>query len=85
MKKVQISGTDLEVSQFIYGTASLFNLRGADARRRILSSAVDAGFTHFDTAPYYGFGLAERELAPILRANSQITVTTKVGIYAQGG
>lgn len=85
MKKVSISGTDLEVSKFIYGTADLFNLRGANARRRLLSNVVDAGFTHFDTAPYYGFGLAERELAPILRANSQITVTTKVGIYAQGG
>jgi aryl-alcohol dehydrogenase-like predicted oxidoreductase len=46
---------------------------------------VDAGFTHFDTAPYYGFGLAERDLGHVLKARPEVTVTTKVGLYSPGG
>lgn len=82
---VTLAGTDLSVSRFVFGTASLFNAGGAGDREALLRAAVDAGFTHFDTAPYYGFGAAERDLAPVLRDNPQVTVTTKVGIYSPGG
>jgi aryl-alcohol dehydrogenase-like predicted oxidoreductase len=51
----------------------------------LLDAVVDHGFLHFDTAPYYGFGVAERDLAPVLRAHPEIKVTTKVGIYSPGG
>jgi aryl-alcohol dehydrogenase-like predicted oxidoreductase len=51
----------------------------------LLAAAYDHGFTHFDTAPYYGFGVAERDLRPLLAAHKDITVTTKVGLYAPGG
>jgi len=85
MQKIVLKGTDLVVSRFVFGTAALFNVRGAKARHDLLAAAVDAGFTHFDTAPYYGFGIAERALAPLLRAYPQLTVTTKVGIYSPGG
>jgi D-threo-aldose 1-dehydrogenase len=73
------------VSRFIFGTASLFNSGTARARRQLLFSAVDAGFMHFDTAPYYGFGTAELDLAPVLKKHPEVTVTTKVGIYSPGG
>lgn len=85
MKKVTLPGTDISCSRFIFGTAGLFNVGSAKARRDLLEAAVEAGFSHFDTAPYYGFGWAERDLAPILRADPTITVTTKVGIYSPGG
>ena len=85
MKRVVIPATDLAVSRFVFGTSSLFSVGSAAKRRRLLEAAVDHGFTHFDTAPYYGFGMAERDLKPILAAHPATTVTTKVGIYSPGG
>ena len=51
----------------------------------LLEAAVAHGFTHFDTAPIYGFGLSERDLAPLLAAEPNLTVATKVGLYPPGG
>ena len=51
----------------------------------MLFAAADAGFTHFDTSPYYGFGVAERELGALLAARPELTVATKAGLYAPGG
>lgn len=51
----------------------------------MLETAVEAGFRHFDTAPYYGFGCAERDLAPVLKRQPDLRVTTKVGLYSPGG
>lgn len=84
MRRIVIPGTDLTVSRFIFGTASLFNVRYQD-RQRLLDAAYDSGFSHFDTAPLYGFGWAERELSPFLKRHPDATVTTKVGIYSPGG
>lgn len=85
METVNLPGTTVRCSRFIFGTASLFNVGREAERRRLLEAAVDSGFRHFDTAPYYGFGLAERDLAPVLRAQPDVGVTTKVGIYSAGG
>jgi len=82
---VRLSGTDLRCSRFIFGTASLFNVGTKRRRVALLHAAVHHGFTHFDTAPYYGFGQAERDLADLCRANSTITLTSKVGLYSPGG
>lgn len=85
VKRVVLPATDLAVSRFVFGTSSLFSVGSAARRRRLLDAAVDQGFTHFDTAPYYGFGMAERDLQPVLAAHPSTTVTTKVGIYSPGG
>lgn len=77
--------TKIPVSRFIFGTSSLFAVGGTSARIALLEAAADAGFTHFDTAPYYGFGWAERDLGEVLRRRPDLTVTTKVGIYSPGG
>lgn len=69
----------------MFGTGSLFNAGDSNKRYRLLKAAVEAGFSHFDTAPYYGFGAAERDLHLVLREHPEITVTTKVGIYSPGG
>jgi D-threo-aldose 1-dehydrogenase len=85
VQRIILPGTTLQLPRFVFGTASLLKA-GTQARRvRVLDAAVAHGLTHFDTAPYYGFGLAERDLAPVLRRNSHVTVTTKVGIYSPGG
>jgi hypothetical protein len=48
---------------------------------RLLETAYDAGIRHFDVAPSYGHGAAERCLGKFLRGKSQqVTVTTKYGI-----
>jgi D-threo-aldose 1-dehydrogenase len=80
-----LPGTDLTLSRFVFGTASLFRVGSRKKRLRLLHAAKDHGFTHFDTAPYYGFGTAERDLQPLLTAHPDLTVTTKVGIYSPGG
>ena len=77
-----IDGTDIEVSRLGFGTSSLHHLLSRRDRRSLLLHAESVGITHFDTAPYYGYGLAERELGLALRdRRSRITVTTKVGLY----
>ena len=77
--------SDIRISRFIFGTASLFNAGNGRRRRYVLESAVATGFTHFDTAPYYGFGMAEQDLAPVLKAHPGVSFTTKVGLYSPGG
>lgn len=86
MRQVSLGPGRPRVSRFIFGTAALFNVNGGGAARvRLLEAAADAGFTHFDTAPLYGFGAAERDLATAFGRRRDITVTTKVGLYAPGG
>ncbi len=85
MPTVCLPSTQLHLSRFVFGTASLFNAGNAHQRIALLEAAVAAGFTHFDTAPYYGFGWAERDLGQLISRHPQVTVTTKVGIYSPGG
>ncbi len=86
MRQVRLGSSGPTVSRFIFGTAALFNVSGGlVARTRLLQAAADAGFTHFDTAPLYGFGAAERDLGDAFSSNDAITITTKVGLYAPGG
>lgn len=85
MTKIVLPATNLSISRFIFGTASLFNAGDVKTRQRLLHAAVEQGFNHFDTAPYYAFGVAERDLAPVLQAHPSVGVTTKVGIYSPGG
>lgn len=67
------------------GTAPIGNLYRAvgDAEARVtLDAAWDAGIRYYDTAPHYGFGLAERRLGAMLAARdpaSEAVLSTKVG------
>lgn len=82
MKYLEIDGTGIRVSRLAFGTASLHRVFSAASRQRLLHEAVLVGITHFDTSPFYGEGLAERDLAKLLRGRrSEITVATKVGLY----
>jgi aryl-alcohol dehydrogenase-like predicted oxidoreductase len=85
MMQITLPGTNLRVSRFSFGTAGLFNAGSRRDRGRLLAEAYEHGFTHFDTAPYYGFGIAEEDLRPILATRRNATVATKVGIYSPGG
>ncbi|MCW2274451.1 hypothetical protein GJ654_08835 [Rhodoblastus acidophilus] len=85
MRAIPLPGCDLRLSRFVFGCASLFNAGGGFSRANLLAAAADAGFSHFDVAPSYGFGMAERDLAPLLKARPNLTVTSKVGLYAPAG
>jgi len=64
-----------------FGTGGLLRLDSARERQNILAAAAASGITHFDTAPVYGFGEAERALGRFLASKrSQITLTTKFGL-----
>lgn len=67
------------------GTAPIGNLYrvvSEDEARATLDAAIAAGIRYFDTAPHYGFGLAERRLGHALAemaADLPIMLSTKVG------
>jgi D-threo-aldose 1-dehydrogenase len=67
------------------GTAGIGNLYAAvsDAEARAtVAAAWEAGIRFFDTAPHYGFGLAEKRLGAALAdldAEREAIVSTKVG------
>src|SRR3954447_13605428 len=63
------------------GTAAIGNLYAAvtDAEAHAtVHAALDAGIAYFDTAPHYGFGLAERRLGEAL-GEAPVLISTKVG------
>ena len=85
MQSVQIDQTQLRVSRWSFGTASLHHLPRSIQRQRLLRAAVNAGITHFDTSPFYGYGLAERELSGLIKhRRAELTLATKVGLYPPG-
>ena len=64
------------------GTAALGNLYRAidDAQAEAaVAAALAGGIRWFDTAPHYGFGLAEERLGRALGARGDVIVSTKVG------
>jgi D-threo-aldose 1-dehydrogenase len=67
------------------GTAPIGNLYRAVSdteARATLDAAWDAGIRYYDTAPHYGFGLAERRLGAMLAARDpagEAVLSTKVG------
>jgi hypothetical protein len=68
-----------------YGTTSLMGAASHKERLALLECAFEHGITHYDTAPYYGYGEAERVLGAFLKdRRDKVTVTTKYGIMATG-
>lgn len=85
MTPIHLPGTDLRISRLAFGTGSLHHLFGASARQALLATAAEHSLTHFDTAPYYGYGLAEEDLGVFLRGRRDaFTVATKVGLHPHG-
>ena len=81
MKKIIIPNTSFKCSKFIFGTGSLLQILSLKKRLKLLDNAREKGFTHFDTSPYYGYGFSEKTVGNFLRNKSDLTVTTKVGLY----
>lgn len=72
------------LSPLAFGGAPLGNLYsevGEEQARAAVRRAWEGGIRHFDSAPYYGFGLSERRLGDALRdlPRAGYTLSTKVG------
>jgi aryl-alcohol dehydrogenase-like predicted oxidoreductase len=86
VKQIVIAQTSLSVSRLSFGTARLHHLATRHSRQRLLGHASASGFSHFDTAPLYGFGLAEEELGVFFASQARtLTVATKIGLYPPRG
>ena len=86
VRRVNLGSEGVTVTRFVFGTAGLFNVKGGPTERaRVLEAAADGGLTHFDTAPLYGFGAAERDLGAAFARRPDVSITTKVGLFAPGG
>lgn len=79
------NNTIVDPGELAIGTAPLGGLYAAVDDREAaatLAAAAEVGVTHFDTAPHYGRGLAERRLGAFLASTGEperFTVSTKVG------
>ena len=66
-----------------FGTAPLGGFRAPvseDGAAAAVEAALETGYRYFDTAPMYGYGLAERRLGKALEGrDAGIKVSTKVG------
>lgn len=86
MRTITLPATDLQISKLSFGTASLHHLFSGAERTSLLAAAVDAGFTHFDTSPYYGFGIGEAAVGTLpADIRNRITIAGKVGLYSPQG
>lgn len=81
MQTVTLKRSGVSATRLGFGTAGL--LREPSKRRRldVLAAVLDAGIRHFDTAPIYGLGEAERLLGEFLATRSEpVTIATKFGL-----
>jgi D-threo-aldose 1-dehydrogenase len=78
---MSLIGFPVETTALGLGCAGLFNLPTRSERVRVLEAAYANGIRHFDVAPMYGLGLAERELGRFVRSRrDECVIATKFGI-----
>jgi D-threo-aldose 1-dehydrogenase len=88
-ERVPLAASGLSVTRLGLGTAPIGGLFRAVAEEEalaIVDRAYELGLRLFDTAPLYGFGLAERRLGRALRdePRSELVVATKAGSQQAG-
>lgn len=79
-----LTRSGLKLTQLGFGTASIGGLYRAveeATAAEVLEAAYAAGIRYYDTAPYYGSGLAEQRLGQFLARHGKggIVVSSKVG------
>jgi len=82
----QLGKTGLQISILGFGAAALGNEYGEiDTKEgeRAVHRAIDLGINYFDTAPLYGFHLAEERLGrALIGKRNHINLATKAGRHA---
>lgn len=80
MQQVMLQGSGKLTSRIGLGCGRLVGGAHDQSSLKVLEAALSVGITHFDVAPSYGLGLAERLVGTFISGNPLCTVTTKVGI-----
>jgi diketogulonate reductase-like aldo/keto reductase len=81
LEQIALAETGRTTTRLGFGCSGLMGGLSERESLRLLGAAYDAGIRHFDVAPSYGHGMAERCLGKFLRGRqTQVTVTTKYGI-----
>ncbi|WP_031469708.1 aldo/keto reductase [Sciscionella sediminilitoris] len=85
----ELGRSGVSVTQLGFGTAPIAGLYAEvepELAAATLEAAWKAGIRHFDTAPHYGLGLAERRLGAFLgEQQTGAVVSTKVGRLLRPG
>jgi len=82
--QLPVGATGVSVTRLGFGTAPLGGLYSPfphDEAVALVRHAWETGVRYFDTAPLYGYGLAEERLAEVLadKPRDSFTISTKVG------
>ena len=92
METIEIGGPDMAASRVALGTWAIggWMWGGSDERSaiRTIQAAIDHGINLIDTAPAYGFGLAEEIVGRALAPNGRrkgILIATKCGLEWHNG
>jgi D-threo-aldose 1-dehydrogenase len=88
LETISLPGNGRVTTRLGFGGSGLMGGISERESLLLLETAFDVGIRHFDVAPAYGHGRAERCLGKFLRAKrDQVTVATKYGILppAQAG
>lgn len=88
--RARIGQTDLEVTRLGLGTAPIGNLLREvpeEDARGAFKAAFEAGVRYVDTAPFYGYGLAENRVGRALQGKNRddFVISTKVGRLIRPG
>lgn len=83
-ERARIGRSSVEVTRFGLGTAplgDLFTRVDPDEAEAVVTTALDAGVTLVDTAPWYGLGLSEHRVGSAVRSRPResVVLATKVG------
>jgi len=72
------------MNKFGFGTARIHHICKKKNRFLLLDCAYECGFRHFDTSPYYGYGVGQNTLYEWVSKNSlqdDVIIASKFGIY----
>lgn len=84
MKYVRIAPDLPGSSRLGFGCGSIMGRAGKAQSTRAIKAALDAGITHFDIAPLYGYGEAEALLGQAVRGRrDQLVIASKFGLAAR--
>lgn len=81
LEAIELPSRGRQTTRLGFGCSGLMGGLSERESLRLLETAFDAGIRHFDVAPSYGHGQAERCLGKFLRGKTDsVTVATKYGI-----
>lgn len=82
MKLRPLGKTGLNLTEISFGAGAIGNLYNHVTNKAafdVMEASWNSGIRYFDTAPFYGHGLAERRVGDFLRRRSDYVLSTKVG------